>query len=105
MIIDDTHSDIAAYRRQLREGLLSPADFRALLRDYASPDIPELWSDPPRYDQADLLLDQLLQIEASPAPLQPITSEMIPYQATPARIVLDMLDRLGLTSDDVFYDI
>lgn len=93
------------YRHQIREGTLSPAAFCALLHSYALPNLPETWSDPPRYDQLDRLLDEILQIDALPPPLYPIGSEMIPYQATPLRILLDLVERLALTPDDVFYDL
>lgn len=96
---------IASYRRQIQDGTLTPADFRALLRTYATTDVPEIWSDPPRYDQLDTLVDELFQITAPPQPTHPITPEMIPYQTTPVRHVLELVDRLGLTSDDVVYDL
>lgn len=96
---------IADYRRRIQEGTLTSADFRALLRDCITPDVPEIWSDPPRYDLLDTLVDRLFQIEAPPQPLHAITPEMIPYQTTPARLVLDMVDRLNLTSNDVVYDL
>lgn len=95
----------ADYRRRIQEGMLTPADFRALLSGYITPDVPEIWSDPPRYDQLDTLIDGLFQIEAPPEPLHAITAEMIPYQTTPMRLVLDMVDRLNLTSNDVVYDL
>ena len=95
----------AAYRHQIREGTLSPSAFRALLHGCALPNLPETWTDPPRYDHLDRLLDGILQIDAPPSSLFPIGPEMIPYQATPLRILLDMADRLALTPDDVFYDL
>ncbi len=95
----------AAYRHQIQEGTLSPAAFCALLQDCALPNLPETWTDPPRYDHLDRLLDGILQIDAPPPPLHPVGPEMIPYQATPLRILLDVVDRLALTADDVFYDL
>jgi 2-polyprenyl-3-methyl-5-hydroxy-6-metoxy-1,4-benzoquinol methylase len=95
----------AMYRSRIREGTLPPQAFRALLYSYSASDPAEAWSDPPRYDHLDTLLDGLLQIGAVPNPQQPIGPEMIPYQTTPLRLLLDMADRLALTPDDVFYDL
>lgn len=96
---------LVSIRRRIQEGALNPADFRAFMQQYITPDTPEAWSDPPRYDRADACLDALLQFQAPPDPLVPITSEMIPYQTTPVRLILEMVDRLALTSDDVVYDL
>lgn len=96
---------LADYRRLIREGTLGSAAFRALLHSWARPDLPETWTDPPRYDPLDQLLDGILQIDAPPPPLHPVEPEMIPYQTTPIRLLLDMAERLALTSDDVFYDL
>ncbi len=95
----------ADYRHQIREGTLSPAAFCALLHSCPLPNLPETWSDPPRYDQLDRLLDGILQIDAPPPPIYPIEPEMVPYQTTPLRILLDMVDRLALAEDNVFYDL
>lgn len=95
----------ADHRRRIREGALSPAAFCALLHSYRLPNLPETWSDPPRYDQLDTLLDGILQIDATPPPTYLVGPEMVPYQTTPLRILLDMVDRLALTPDDVFYDL
>jgi len=96
---------LAGYRRDIREGRLTPVAFRALLRRYATPGTEEVWSDPPPYDQLDTLIDGILQLETVPKPQRPPDSQMVAYQATPVRIVLEMVDRLGLTADDVFYDL
>lgn len=96
---------IADYRHRIQAGTLTPADFRTLLRYYTATNVPEIWSDPPRYDQLDTFVDELFQLKSPPQPLHPITPEMIPYQTTPIRLVLDMVDRLRLTSSDVVYDL
>ncbi len=105
-LLDEAHKHFfAVYRRQIRENLLTPSEFRALLQRYTLPGPAEAWSDPPRYDLLDTLVDGLLQIDVPPQTQLPVEPEMIPYQATPARIVLDMADRLALSSDDVLYDL
>ena len=95
---------VPALRARILTGI-GPAEFRMLLHTLALPSEAETWHDPPRYDHLDSVLDGVLQIGAPPPPRSQLDPEMIPYQATPVRILLDMVDRLHLTPDDVFYDL
>jgi SAM-dependent methyltransferase len=96
---------VPALRSRIQAGTLGPVVFRALLHRLALPSEAETWHDPPRYDHLDRVLDGILQIAAPPPPRMELSPEMIPYQATPARILLDMAERLELAPDDVFYDL
>jgi SAM-dependent methyltransferase len=64
-----------------------------------------VWSDPPRYDPLDTFVDGILRISVLPRPQLRAEPEMVYYQPTPARIVLDMVDRLALSPRDVVYDL
>lgn len=104
--LDQAHERIfAVYRRRIRENTLTPEAFRALLGTYATPARQETWSDPPPYDHLDKLVDRFLSIDSPPPTQRPVEAEMVPYQATPVRIVLDMASRLALSPGDVFYDL
>lgn len=76
-----------------------------LFRQYEEQYQRELWSDPPLYDRLDTFVDGLLQIEELPRIQRPPEEEMVLYQPTPARIVLDLVRRLQLGPHDVFYDL
>ncbi|CAN5483414.1 hypothetical protein BH10CHL1_BH10CHL1_25010 [soil metagenome] len=57
------------------------------------------------YDGLDLLLSGLFEFEPPPQARQPLSTEMVHYEPTPARAILDLIDRLSLGTDDVFYDL
>ncbi len=57
------------------------------------------------YDALDAFVRGLL--DAGPVPEESIKSdpEMVPLQATPARVVLELAEKAGVTARDTFYDI
>ena len=57
------------------------------------------------YDTLDALVQGLIRAEQAPAAGQPREKDMIPYEPTPARAILDVVDQLQLSADDVFYDV
>lgn len=57
------------------------------------------------YDTLDAFVNGLLGITTLPVTATPREPEMVPYQKTPARIVLRLLDLAGLSERDVFFDI
>jgi ubiquinone/menaquinone biosynthesis C-methylase UbiE len=57
------------------------------------------------FDALDALLHGLLRAEQAPATIQRDDAEMILYEPTPARAILDMIDQLALRTGDVFYDL
>jgi hypothetical protein len=88
-----------------RVGTYTPQAVMEQWASYVEPVRREEWSDPPRYDHLDTFLDGVLRLMLSPRPQRQADTEMIYYQATPARIVLDMVRRLDLGPHDVFYDL
>ncbi len=78
-LLEEAHKHFfAVYRQQIRENLLTPSEFRALLQHFTLPGRAEVWSDPPRYDLLDTLVDGLLQIDTPPQTQLPVEPEMIP---------------------------
>jgi hypothetical protein len=57
------------------------------------------------YDCLDVFIDALFDMHTEPVETAPLQVGMIGYQATPAHVILDMLRRVPLGADDVFYDI
>ncbi len=57
------------------------------------------------YDGLDVLLEQALFPEPPPTESRKRASGMIRYEATPARIILELIDAVKFISDDVFFDI
>jgi hypothetical protein len=57
------------------------------------------------YDALDALLQGLLRADQAPMVTERRDVEMVGYEPTPARTVLDLVDQVPLTADDVFYDI
>lgn len=92
-------------RQQIRVGECSSGPFLELLAGYRERARREVWNDPPRYDSLDVFIDGLLQIAELPRAQSQPDPEMVLYQPTPVRIVLELLERLQLTRDDVFYDL
>ena len=61
--------------------------------------------DEPGYDSLDALLAGLLLVSDAPEPARELEPEMVSYQPTPARIILELVERMAFTQQDVFYDI
>jgi hypothetical protein len=57
------------------------------------------------YDALDVLVDGLLGLESAPEALAERSAEMVHLEPTPARAILELVDRVPLTRDDVFYDL
>ena len=57
------------------------------------------------YDGLDMLLEQVLFPEPPPSESRKRASGMIRYEATPARVILEMIDNIKFLPEDVFVDI
>lgn len=91
-------------REQIRGGGYTPQGLRAEFDRYT--DYRPEMAGRPQYgaDDLDRVLDGLLGIEERELP-RPENEEMAPYQPAPARIVLDLVDHIGLQAGDVLYDL
>jgi protein-L-isoaspartate O-methyltransferase len=57
------------------------------------------------YDRLDLLLSGILQLEPLPEAPELLEDEMIRFQPTPARLIVELVQRAGLGPGDVFFDL
>jgi hypothetical protein len=57
------------------------------------------------YDTLDALVQGLLRAEQAPMPVERRDIDMIPYEPTPARAILELVDQIQLHADDTFYDL
>jgi hypothetical protein len=57
------------------------------------------------YDELDMLVNGLLEVDFGPAEPDERDAEMFFYQPTPARIILRLIDQLHPTPEDTFYDL
>jgi Histone methylation protein DOT1 len=74
-------------------------------KTYVGYPMPENRRDPLGYDCLDVFVDGLLDMDSAPEETKALESGMIGYQATPARIILDLIQHARLKADDVFYDV
>ncbi|MCD6023204.1 MAG: class SAM-dependent methyltransferase [Fibrobacteria bacterium] len=57
------------------------------------------------YDSFDILLNGIFCASDLPEETKRPEPEMVFYQKTPGRVILELVDRAGFTADDVFYDL
>ncbi|MCB0167600.1 MAG: class I SAM-dependent methyltransferase [Anaerolineae bacterium] len=93
-------------RADIRAGLCAGPLLKSVLDKYAggdtngSSDSPEIG-----YDSLDVLINGLLLSPAVITETKAREPEMIPYQQTPARMMLELVEKAPLTEQAVFYDI
>jgi hypothetical protein len=92
-------------RGQMRSGSITAAALYQMFETYVGQDGQVSYNDSYAYDCLDVFVDGLLGLGRAPQETQPILPGMIGYQATPARLVLDLIARTNLSAHDVFYDI
>jgi SAM-dependent methyltransferase len=90
---------IGSLRDQIKSGSLTGKGFRVELEKYRYEG-----STSGDYDGLDLLVGGLFRLAALPQETRTLEPEMIPYQPTPARIILE-LAKLAITPHDVFFDL
>ena len=92
-------------RADLVAGQYTPTELRTFLNqftDYA----PWQHGQPEyEYDGLDILLEQVFFPTPPPAESRPRLPGMIRYEATPARVILELIDHLQFTPQDVFVDL
>jgi hypothetical protein len=91
-------------RAAVTSGELRGAPLRAELERLVGPR-GRVAADEPGYDILDTLVGELLATRPAPAPTGSPEPGMVPYQPTPARVVLALLDRADLAPGDVLVDI
>lgn len=92
-------------RAEIRSGGCRGANLRRRLAEYGDCSPGEGARTAPGYDTLDLFVNGLLLLDAPPAETKEREPEMVFYQPTPARIVMELTERAGVGQDDVFYDL
>jgi SAM-dependent methyltransferase len=87
-------------RERIRSGECRGKAFRAMVSEYAEP-----CEDDFGYDDLDVFIGLLFSDEEMPLPTRELEPEMVEYYKTPARVVFDLVDRFGVTAEDVFVDV
>jgi len=92
-------------RREIASGNYANAGLVQRIIRYAGPSASVESAAEEGYDALDALVTGILLDEPAPASPDQRKPEMICYQPTPARIVLEMVERVDFQPDDIFYDI
>lgn len=99
-------------RNQISEGRNRKDDFLKLLHKYFEPHLTASYSDEDflmqdntGYDYLDLFINGLLSHRNLPDETKEREAEMVFYQKTPARIILQMIRQAEIKSSDIFVDL
>jgi hypothetical protein len=57
------------------------------------------------YDELDVFVNRLLNIGEMPAPATELAAEMVEFYKTPARVVVELVERMGFGPEDIFVDL
>ena len=95
----------AKLRALIRSGRCTGRELERRLRDYAGYGADDGGEVAAGYDSLDALVGGLVLMPPAPAATRPRVPGMVYYQPTPARIVLDLVARAGLSTGDVFCDL
>ncbi len=92
-------------RGDLQNGEYSPESLRATFNKFTNY-VPGGSGQPDfEYDGLDILLEEVIFLKKAPNESRKRAPGMIRYEATPARMILALIDGLRFTPDDVFFDL
>ena len=101
--------DAALFRRvraDIRRGHAIGAGLRRVIDRYVLSNSTKGDADNnPGYDLLDLFLNGLLLWRTLPPETKLVNSEMVFYQQTPSRFIIELIDRALVTDNDVFFDV
>ncbi len=92
-------------RANIRSGGYTCQGLRRQFGEYAKRASRERGPDDIDYDAFDVFVNDLLRIDLVPIETKEREPDMVFLQPTPARIVLDLVEKADITKDDVFYDL
>jgi hypothetical protein len=93
-------------RADIRAGVGPGTALKGLIDEYVRRDSSSgRQQDERGYDSLDVFINGLLLIQAAPLETKAREPEMVYYQQTPARIILELVEKAHLTGKDVFYDL
>jgi len=99
---DDTQ--FLQIREGIRAGNLAGEALRNLLLQEAGPASGTEQANP-GYDNLDILLNGIFSGGLAPEESRDLEPEMVFYQKTPGRIILELVERAHFSKEDVFYDL
>ena len=99
------HAFFHTLRHQIRSREHTPASLRHLFDDHTRYRPGRLGQIHRSYDALDALVQGLMHAEREPEALRPLDIDMVHYEPTPARAILDLIDQVSMTAHDVFYDL
>jgi hypothetical protein len=96
----------ASLRENIRDKKYAASDLRDLLHEYVGSDLnsgrqPEVIG----YDNLDILLNGLCSFLPMPEMTGSLEPEMVYYQKTPGRIILELVEKAQFTKGDIFFDL
>ncbi|MGN6566911.1 MAG: class I SAM-dependent methyltransferase [Flavipsychrobacter sp.] len=89
-------------RQEIKSGALQKQAFLQLINKYCAVDDS---TDEEGYDELDAFINGLLLDQPLPEATAERTQEMVFYQQTPARIILELIKKAQFKATDVFYDL
>ena len=93
-------------RLEIAAGAYRGKDFIHLLKEYFDGHLPVYTlSNDTGYDQLDLFLNGIFTCKDLPAETRAREPEMVYYQKTPARIILEFINRTEFKPQDIFFDL
>jgi hypothetical protein len=92
-------------RASIRSGSYTCEGLRRQFCKYAERASRDRGPDDIDYDAFDTFVNDLLRIDLAPVETKEREPDMVFLQPTPARIVLELVERIGITTDDIFYDL
>jgi hypothetical protein len=93
-------------RKEIKQGVYKEVAFMQMLNKYTAFKINnDKITQEPGYDNLDIFINSLLFHQSLPEATVERTSEMVFYQQTPARIILELIAFADLKESDVFFDI
>jgi hypothetical protein len=93
-------------RTRISRGLHFGKEFKNLIREYfpLSADTKEPVEEA-GYNNLDIFINELLGFERMPAQTLELEPDMVYYQKTPAKIILELVEMSCLSMDDIFVDL
>jgi hypothetical protein len=92
-------------RTRIRAAKYTPQEHRAWFGQFTDYTPRRLGHLHVRYDALDVLIEGILHIQDAPQAMREKEPEMVHLEPTPARVILELVDRLHLRPTDVFYDL
>lgn len=92
-------------RENIRTGAYRGSSFGEMIGNYLGSAFPLGSIAGPGFDNLDIFINGLLSGQPMPEATVELTTEMVFYQKTPARIIFELTERAQLQQDDVFFDI